>query len=159
MIYVHFHRGNVVGVQPYATGSPSCSSHGMAASSRYSGLCVSSQTVYTPNNQVITQNTYTFKSERINPTVYRTVSAYSPYSVAPQTTTTAIQAYQQALQTYQNPSQTYDQAQHNYQLAIQAYNQAYGSPHQTQTVQPYTYTQTVQPTIRSNSYDWSVYFG
>lgn len=126
----------------------------MAASSRYSGLCVSSQTVYTPDNQVITQNTYTFKSERINPTVYRTVPSYSPYSVAaPQTT--AVQAYQHALQAYQNPRQSYEQAQQSYQLAIQAYNQAYGSPQRTQPAQTYTYT---QPIVRNN-FDWSAYFG
>lgn len=151
-IFFSINSGNVVGVQPYAVGAPSCSNHGMYPSSKYSGLCVSTQTVYAPNNQVITQNTYTFKSERINPTVYRTVTAqptYNPYATTP---TSAVQAYQQALQAYQNPNQSYEEAQQNYQVAIQAYNQAYGQP-QSQPQQSYSYTPAV------NNYDWSAYFG
>lgn len=126
----------------------------MYPSSKYSGLCVSTQTVYAPNNQVITQNTYTFKSERINPTVYRTVTAepaYNPYAASP---TSAVQAYQQALQAYQNPNQSYDEAQQSYQVAIQAYNQAYGQPQaQPQPTPSYSYTPA------ANNYDWSAYFG
>lgn len=149
------YSGNVVGVQPYAVGTPSCSNHGMYPSSRYSGLCVSTQTIYTPNNQVITQNTYTFKSERINPTVYRTINtqepSFNPYATSQ---TTAVQAYQQALQAYENPSQSFEQAQQNYQLAIQAYNRAYGQPQPQPQTQSYSYSQPTQ-----NSYNWSAYFG
>lgn len=149
-----FSSGNVVGVAPYAAGTPSCSSHGMYPSSKYSGLCVSSQTYYTPNNNVITQNTYTFKSERINPTVYRTVArpSYTPYAYKQPQRTTAIQAYQQALQAYQNPNQSYESAQRNYQIALQAYSAAYST---TQAPSTTTYRYSTP----RNNYDWSVYFG
>ncbi|XP_031631725.1 venom allergen 5 [Contarinia nasturtii] len=149
--------GNVVGHQPYAVGAPSCSNHGMYPSSKYSGLCVSTQTVYT-NNQVITQNTYTIKTERINPTVYQPVQARPTYTTYQQPQTTAIQAYQQALQVYQNPNQSYEQAQHNYQLALAAYNRAYPS-----AATSYTYTPSISTsgstTSNQHSYDWSAYFG
>lgn len=150
------YSGNVVGVAPYAVGAPSCINHGMYPSSRYSGLCVSTQTVYTPTNDVITQNTYTFKSERINPTVYRTIKtapSYSFYNHKQSQQSSAIQTYQQALQAYQNPNQSYESAQQNYQLALQAYSAAYSSPQTQQPTPSYTYRQP------SNSYDWSLYFG
>lgn len=152
-ILFNLRSGNVVGSAPYAVGTPSCSSHGMYPSSRYSGLCVSTQTVYTPNNEIITQNTYTFKSERINPTVYRNVKTgtnYNPYTYNQPQQTSAIEAYQQALQAYQNPNQSYESAQQNYQLALQAYSAAYSQP---QTTPSYSYNR------RNNNYDWSAYFG
>lgn len=34
-----FFRGNIVGVQPYTTGNPSCSTHGLSTSRRWPGLC------------------------------------------------------------------------------------------------------------------------
>lgn len=117
----------------------------MYPSSRYSGLCVNTQSYYTPTRDVITQNTYTFKSERINPTVYRTVKTSPGYSRYVPTQTTAVQAYQRALQAYQNPQQSYESAQQNYQLALQAYAAAY------QTTPAYR-----QPTAR---YNWAAYFG
>lgn len=141
-----FFSGNVVGSQPYTVGTPACSNFGMHPSAKYSGLCASTQTVYTPNNQVITQNTYTIKTERINPTIYQPAT-YNSY-IQPQSN--AIQAYQHALQVYQNPSQTYQQAQQNYQLALQAYNRAYAQPHVSTS--SYSYTP-------SKFYDWSAYFG
>lgn len=73
VFHVRFNSGNVVGSAPYEVGQPACSSFGMTPSSRYSGLCVTTSTVYTPTNDIITQNTYTFKSERINPIVYKTI--------------------------------------------------------------------------------------
>lgn len=145
--------GNVVGVAPYAVGSPSCSIHGMYPSSRYSGLCVGTQTVFTPSNGVITQNTYTFKSERINPTVYRsynTAPNYNYHAYKQTQQNTAIQTYQQALQAYRNPNQSYESAQQNYQLALQAYSAAYSAPHTTSS---HTFHQL------SNNYDWNTYFG
>jgi len=145
--------GNVVGVAPYAVGTPSCSNHGMYPSSRYSGLCVSTQTVYTPTHDVITQNTYTFKSERINPTVYRTIKTgqnYNFYTYKQPEQSSASQSYQQALQAYQNPNQSYESAQQNYQLALQAYSAAYSH---TQPTPTYTFSQP------SNNYDWRAYFG
>lgn len=109
----------------------------MYPSSRYNGLCVSTQTIYTPTRDIITQNTYTIRSERINPTVYRTVK--TRYA---QPQTTAIQAYQRALQAYQNPNQSYESAQQHYQIALQAYAAAY------------------QPAYRpTNRYNWAAYFG
>lgn len=70
---IQINSGNVVGSAPYEVGQPACSSFGMTPSSRYLGLCVTTSTVYTPTNDIITQNTYTFKSERINPIVYKTI--------------------------------------------------------------------------------------
>lgn len=157
--------GNVVGHQPYAVGAPSCSNHGMYPSSKYSGLCVSTQTVYA-NNQVITQNTYTIKTERINPTVYQPVQASPSYTTYTQPQTTAIQAYQHALQVYQNPNQSYEQAQQNYQLALAAYNRAYPQAAQqisADTSYAYTPTRSISTsgstTSNQHSYDWSAYFG
>lgn len=160
------HRGNVVGVDPYRVGTPSCSSFGMHPSSRYSGLCINSRTVYTPQSNYITQNTYTFKSERLNPVRYETYktnsiggyvspynSGYYSYKPAVQTQNTAVQVYQRALQTYNNPHQSYDQALQNYQSVLQAYATAY-SPPQSQPQQSY-YSRSTAPT----SYDWSSYFG
>lgn len=109
----------------------------MYPSSRYSGLCVSTSTYYAANNNIITQNTYTLRSERLRPTVYRTVSPvrttyHRRRYTQPQTT--AIQAYRHALRAYQNPNQSYDAAQRNYQRALQAYAAAY------QTAPPTTYS-------------------
>lgn len=113
----------------------------MYPSSKYTGLCVSTQKYYGANNNVITQNTYTLRSERLRPTVYQTQQTIKPAPArttapAPTTTTTtyrrytppqtnAIQAYRLALRAYQNPNQSYDAAQRNYQLALQAYAAAY----------------------------------
>lgn len=144
--------GNVVGHQPYSVGQPSCTTYGMYPSSRYSGLCVTTSTGYTANNQIYTQNTYTIKSERINPTVYQQIPA-STYTTFSQPQSTAVQAYQQALQLYQNPTQTYNQAQQNYQLALQAYNRAYSVPQPSSTPSYYSSSPSVA------SYDWSAYFG
>lgn len=33
------YSGNIVGVQPYTTGNPSCSNHGLSTSRRWPGLC------------------------------------------------------------------------------------------------------------------------
>lgn len=100
----------------------------MYPSSKYTGLCVSTQTFYGTNNNVITQNTYTLRSERLRPTVYQTVkparaTTYARRYTPPQST--AIQAYRLALRAYQNPNQSYDAAQRNYQRALQAYAAAY----------------------------------
>lgn len=122
----------------------------MNPSSRYSGLCITTSTGYTANNEIYTQNTYTIKSERINPTVYRPIQANPGYTTYRQPQTTAIQAYQQALQQYQNPHQTFDQAQQSYQLALQAYNRAYAPA-------PSTYGYQTSPAVAH--YDWSAYFG
>lgn len=120
------YSGNVVGVAPYAVGTPACSSHGMYPSSRYSGLCVSTSTYYAANNNLITQRTYTLRTERLRPTVYRTVKpARATYRRYTQPQTTAIQSYRRALRAYQNPHQSYDTAQRNYQRALQAYAAAY----------------------------------
>lgn len=127
----------------------------MYPSSRYSGLCVGTQTVYTPTNDVITQNTYTFKSERINPTVYRsynTAPNYNYHAYKQTQQNTAIQTYQQALQAYRNPNQSYESAQQNYQLALQAYSAAYSAP-QAHSTSSHTFNQL------SNNYDWNAYFG
>lgn len=156
------HRGNVVGVNPYEVGTPSCSNFGMYPSSRYSGLCINSRSVYTPQNNYITQNTYTFKSERLNPVRYETyktnsnvgyVSPYNSYKPAAQNQNTAVGVYQRALQTYNNPHQSYDQALQNYQSVLQAYASAY-SPPQIQPQQSY-YSRSTAPT----SYNWSSNFG
>lgn len=149
-----------MGSAPYAVGAPSCSNHGMHPSSRYSGLCVSTQTVYTSNNEVITQNTYTFKSERINPPVYRTIKTptFSPFTKPEpyqQPHSSPIQAYQQALQAYQNPNQSFESAQQNYQLALQAYSAAYTQP-PTHPTQPSFFTRS---TPSANNYNWNAYFG
>lgn len=149
--------GNVVGHQPYAVGQPSCTNYGMSPSSRYSGLCVTTATGLTANNEVYTQNTYTIKSERVNPTVYQSVQSSPSYSSYSQPQTTAVQAYQQALQQYQNPQQNYDQAQQTYQLALQAYNRAYSTPQLPQVSSTPSYTYQSNPSI--GSYDWSAYFG
>lgn len=119
--------GNVVGVAPYAVGTPACTSYGMYPSSRYSGLCVTTSTYYAPNNNFITQRTYTLRTERLRPTVYRTVSPVrrSTYRRYTQPQTSAIQSYRRALRAYQNPHQSYDLAQRNYQRALQAYAAAY----------------------------------
>lgn len=52
-----YYRGNVVGFNPYQAGLPSCSAHGMKASSRYQGLCV---TANKPSASAI--DTYAYKS-------------------------------------------------------------------------------------------------
>lgn len=122
----------MVGVNPYEVGTPSCSNFGMYPSSRYSGLCINTRTVYTPQNNYVTQNTYTFKSERLNPVRYETYTTksnggyVSPYGSgyyfnkpAVQNTNTAIQVYQRALQAYNNPQQSYEQALSNYQQVLQ----------------------------------------
>lgn len=144
MFLFQFYSGNVVGIAPYAVGAPSCGSHGMYPSSRYSGLCVSTQTLYTQNHGVITQNTYTLRTERIRPTVYRTVKTVPRYTTRQarrrysQPHSTAIQVYQQALRAYQNPRQSYESAQQNYQRALQAYSAAYQTTTPTYTYRPTT---------------------
>lgn len=164
-IYLSLFRlysGNVVGLKPYEVGTPACSSFGMYPSSRYSGLCINTRTVYTPQNNYITQNSYTFKSERLNPVRYETyntknnngyVSPYSTgyysYKPAAQNQNTAVAVYQQALQAYNNPNQSYEQALQNYQLVLQAYAAAY-SPQQS------FYSRS--PAKVSN-YNWSTYSG
>lgn len=151
--FLSYYSGNVVGHQPYSVGQPACTNYGMHPSSRYSGLCITTSTGYTANNEVYTQNTYTIKSERINPTVYQQVPASSGYNSYSHPRTTAVQAYQQALQQYQNPQQSYNQAQQNYQLALQAYNRAYSAPQPTSTPSYYPSSPSVA------NYDWSAYFG
>ncbi|XP_055691835.1 scoloptoxin SSD976-like [Lutzomyia longipalpis] len=39
--------GNVVGVDPYSTGSPACQNFGLSTSSRYPGLCTDAPTIQT----------------------------------------------------------------------------------------------------------------
>lgn len=145
----------------------------MNPSSRYSGLCVSSQNYYSSNNDVYTQNTYTFRSDRINPTRYISGTGFDSFSSF-NSQSSPIQSFQQALQAYQNPSQSYESAQNNYQLAIQAYTSSYPSSspptaapsffgtstpassfYGTSTPAPSFFnTPTRQP---SNSYDWSAF--
>lgn len=157
----------MVGVNPYEVGTPSCSNFGMYPSSRYSGLCINTRTVYTPNNNYVTQNTYTFKSERLNPVRYETyktsrnggyVNPYSSvyYSRKPtsKNQNTAVEVYQRALQTYNNPQQSYEQALQNYQLVLQAYAAAYSPPQ----VQPQQNIHS-RSTVSSSKYDWNNYFG
>lgn len=121
--------GNVQGVRPYEVGSPSCQSYGMSPSSRYSGLCASTSTFYTPQNNIITQNTYTFKSERVNPVKYQTYRTNSAGAyTAP---LSAEQAYQQALANYNQPHSTYEEAQQSYNTVLAAYNAAYSTPKQS----------------------------
>lgn len=139
----------------------------MYPSSRYSGLCQNnggSQPVHSPQNNVITQNTYTFKSERINPVVYQTyrkpavTNTVQPYKsnfntfIQPQAqpqAANAAQAYQQALQSYNKPHQTFAQSQQAYQRALQLYSQAYSAPVQV--------VKTVTTPAYSN-YNWSNFF-
>lgn len=159
------YRGNVVGVDPYEVGTPSCSNFGMYPSNRYSGLCINTRTVYTPQNNYVTQNTYTFKSERLNPVRYETYKSNSnggyanPYSSgyyshkpAVQNQNTAVEVYQRALQAYNNPHQSYEQALQHYQLVLQAYAAAY-TPTQRQP-QKSSYSRST-----TSNYDWSTYFG
>lgn len=152
----------MVGSSPYAVGSPSCSSYGMYPSSRYSGLCLNnggSQPVHSPQNNIITQNTYTFKSERINPVVYQTYrkSNYNSF-IQPQPqpqVANAAQAYQQALQTYQKTH-----SQQAYQRALQLYSQAYSAPTPIVSAKYYKPVQVVKTvtTPAYSNYNWSHFF-
>lgn len=181
--------GNVVGSAPYEVGQPSCQSHGMQSSSSYAGLCVGTSHSYAPNHDIITHDTYTFKSEHVNPTVYHTIKTstighpdfnthsdfglgndYNPFSYkvhqptyAHQPAHTAVQSYQNALQAYHNPHQSLDSAQNSYQLALQAYSAAYPSHTTTHaTTSPYFSTHTHPVTAGYTTgagYDWSSYFG
>lgn len=114
---------------------------------------------------MITQNTYTFKSERVNPTTYQTYRTNNNYqtpystgysiktpSIQPQLTysqNSAVQTYQQALQAYQSPHSSYADAQRSYQLALEAYAAAYSKPKR----QPKQISYYRQPA--RSSYDWS----
>lgn len=183
------YSGNVVGTAPYAVGAPSCSTHGMNPSSKYSGLCVTTQTIYTSNNNIITQNTYTFKSEHVNPTVYRIKTTSETQYSQPERYIQPKQysAPQQYTSSQQYaPPQQYSSPQKDQTSAIEAYQQAlsaYQNPHQSfdsaqqnyqLALQAYAeaYPTTPQQTTKSpyvapmrrnipsaNNYDWSVYFG
>lgn len=152
-------------MNPYEVGTPSCSSFGMYPSQRYSGLCINTQRVYTQQNNYVTQNTYTFKSERVNPVRYETYktggdsgyvhpfnAGYYSRKTATQNQNTAVEVYQRALHTYNNPHQSYQQALTNYQLVLQAYAAAY-SPTQRQP------QQNIYSHPTTSTYDWSSYYG
>lgn len=137
----------------------------MYPSDRYSGLCINTQAVYTPQNNYVTQNTYTFKSERLNPVRYQTYktnnnggyfnrhsSGYYLHKPNAQKQNTALEVYQRALQAYNNPHQSYDQALQHYQLVLQAYAAAYSPPQRQPQQQFYGLSTT-------SSSDWSSYFG
>lgn len=157
--------GNVVGSKPYEVGQPSCQSHGMYPSSRYSGLCISTQKYYTPQNEIITQNTYTFKTERINPVKYQTYkkntfTGQTQYQAPVQQQQTsahdqAVQAYEQALADYNQPGLSYEDAQEKYQIALQYYAAAYSQPKKQAQRRSGSYSR--QPT--SQRYNWAAYFG
>lgn len=130
----------MVGSAPYEVGQPACSSYGMTPSSRYSGLCVTTSTVYTPTNDIITQNTYTFKSERINPIVYKTIdeinsnaissNAYNTNAVSPVNTYNAYSFVTTPPTAPPAPVSIQVSPVENYQRALQAYqnpNQSFES--------------------------------
>lgn len=144
--------GNVVGSSPYAVGSPSCSNYGMYPSSRYSGLCQNNGRTPAHTSNVITNtNTFTFKSERINPVVYQTYRKPAPTAAAvtyKSNYSNAVSAYQQALQAYNS-----HQTQASYQRALQAYAVAY--PSALPTYYKPVQVKTVQPGY--STYNWSNY--
>lgn len=177
----------MIGVNPYSVGPPACNNYGMQPSTRYSGLCLNfnSQTYYTPQNNVITQNTYTFKSERVNPPKYQTFkktpTTQTPYNTVysyktlfqpqqPQTfTTDPDQAYLDALNAYNKPNLSYEDAEQAYRTVLSTYAAVQNKPaqqevqqqqqqhHQQQSKTTSFARSFYRPTVRSR-YDWSVYF-
>lgn len=148
----------------------------MLPSNRYNGLClnVNTQTFYGPQNNVITQNTYTFKSERVNPPKYqtyrKTATTQTPYNTVysyknlfptqPQSYASADpgQAYQQALDAYNQPNLSYEQQEQAYRVVLSTY--AALQKHEQQPVQQ-TYTTRSyyqRPATTRSRYDWSAYF-
>ncbi|GAB0091046.1 cysteine-rich secretory protein LCCL domain-containing 2 isoform X1 [Sergentomyia squamirostris] len=154
--------GNVVGVDPYSTGSPACQNFGLSTSSRYPGLCTDAPTY---SYQAPQQNYITDYNEVKYSQPHKAEYTRITYN-KPQKTTTYF-SNQLADYSWSQPQQAQvNQYQYNSNPDIQVYTVQEQPEQQQQPVhnafasfQPYQ--NTLQSSDRSSAlltYNWDAFF-